>query len=72
MTLKEHYSFSWAHMGAIDVPAVVERVLQVTGKPKVTLMGYSQGSSAMLYGLAKKQDWFADRVNRFIGLAACI
>ena len=26
----------------------------------------------MLYGLAKKQDFFAERVNRFIGLAPCL
>ena len=26
----------------------------------------------MLYGLAKKQDYFAERVNRFVGLAPCL
>jgi len=36
------------------------------------VIGYSQGSAQNLYGLAKKQDWFAKRVNRFIAIAPCI
>ena len=35
-------------------------------------MGYSQGAAQIFYGLAKKQDYFAPRVHRFIGLASCI
>ena len=40
-SLKERWDFSWADMGAYDVPAFVEKTLEVTGKPKVTLLGYS-------------------------------
>ena len=58
-------------MGAYDIPAVVERIREVTGKPKITLIGYSQGGAQIFYGLSKNQDWFAERVNRFVGLAAC-
>ena len=58
-------------MGEYDIPAFVDRILEVTKKPKVTLIGYSQGSTQIYYGLAKKQDYFAERVNRFIGLASC-
>ena len=71
-TLREHWDFNWADMGAYDIPACVDRILEVTRKPKVTLMGYSQGSAQIYYGLAKKQDYFAPRVHRFIGLASCI
>ena len=39
--LKERWNFSWAEMGVYDVPAAVEKMLEVTGKEKVTLMGYS-------------------------------
>lgn len=59
-------------MGEYDLPAFVEKVLEVTGKPKVTLMGYSQGTSSIFYGLAKNQDFFAERVNRYVALAPCI
>ena len=40
-SLKERWDFSWADMGTYDVPAFVEKALKVTGKPKVTLLGYS-------------------------------
>ena len=44
-SLEERWNFSWAEMGVIDVPAVTEKMLEVTGKEKITLMGYSQGTS---------------------------
>ena len=71
-TLKQHWNFTWADMGAYDIPASVDRILEVTGKPKVTLMGYSQGSAQIYYGLATNQDYYAERVHRFVGLASCI
>ena len=44
-SLKEHWNFTWADMGYYDVPAILDKVLEVTGKPKATLMGNSQGSA---------------------------
>ena len=44
-TLKEHWNFTWADMGYYDVPAILDKVLEVTGKPKATLMGNSQGAA---------------------------
>ena len=44
-TLKEHWDFDWSDFGNYDIPAVVETILEETGKPKVTLIGYSQGSA---------------------------
>ena len=58
-------------MGRYDIPAFVDKILEVTGKPKVTLMGYSQGGAQIFYALATDQDWYADRVHRFVGLAPC-
>ena len=71
-SLKERWDFSWAEFGVYDVPAVIELIRSVTGKPKVTYMGYSQGATQMYYGLAKKQDYYAERINRFIALTTCI
>ena len=39
--LKERWNFSWADMGKYDLPANVEKVLEVTGRSKVTLIGFS-------------------------------
>lgn len=69
---KERWDFTWADMGAFDTPAFIDKVLEVTEKPKVTLTGYSQGSSGVFYGMAKKQDYYAERVNRFVALNPCI
>ena len=59
-------------MALKDTPVELERIIEVTGKDKVTFMGYSQGSSLMYYALAKDQDYYADKVHRFIALASCI
>ena len=54
------------------MPAFMQKIIDVTGKPKVTVMNFSQGSAQMYYALAKKQDWFAKRTHRFIALSSCI
>ena len=40
-SLKEHWDFSWAEMGYYDLPAEIEKIREVTRKPKVTLVAYS-------------------------------
>ena len=70
-SLKEKWDFDWADMGYYDLPAAVEYILQVTQAPKVTVAAHSQGTSQMWYALAKRQDFFAKRVNRFIAMASC-
>ena len=35
------WDFSFAEMGMYDQPAFFEKVLEVTGEPKLTYMGYS-------------------------------
>ena len=44
----------------------------MTGKPKVTLLGYSMGSAACFYALAKRQDFFAPRIHRYVSIATCV
>ena len=57
-----------------DVPAIVEKIKEVSGVKKVTYAGYSQGSTIMFYGLASQveEDYFAENVNAFIGIAPCV
>ena len=43
--LEDIWDFSWAEMGTYDNPAIVNKILRVTGQEKVTLIGYSQGNS---------------------------
>ena len=44
-SLKERWNFTWAEMGLYDMPAQIQKVIDITGKPKVTVIGYSQGSA---------------------------
>ena len=70
-TLKEHWDFTWADMGKYDMPVFVDKVIEVTGKPKITIMGYSTGGAQMMYALATDQDYYAERTHRFVGLSSC-
>ena len=54
------------------MPAIIEKMREVTLADKVNILGHSQGTAMMWYALSKKQDYFAERVNRFIANAACI
>ena len=38
---KERWDFDWSDMGQYDIPAFVDKIIEVTGKPKITLMGLS-------------------------------
>ena len=40
-TLKEKWDYTLADKGYYDIPNIVEKIKEVTGKPKVTVMGYS-------------------------------
>lgn len=71
-SLKERWNFTWADMGMLDVPACIEKMQEVTFAPKVNVIGHSQGTAMMWYALSKNQDYFAEKVNRFVAIAACI
>ena len=56
-----------------DLPAEIDKIIEVTGEPKVTYVGISQGTFLMFYGLAEfEEEYFAQTVNKFIALAPCI
>ena len=71
-SLEERWSFDWTDMGLYDMPAQIEKVIEVTGKPKITVIGYSAGAAQNVYGMAKKPDFFYQNVNRFIGVGPCL
>jgi pimeloyl-ACP methyl ester carboxylesterase len=48
---EERWDFSWAEMGKYDQPANIKKILEVTGKQKLTYIGFSQGTEQMIYGL---------------------
>ena len=68
---RERWDFDWSDMGQYDIPAFVDKIIEVTEKPKVTLMGYSKGGAQIFYALAKNHDRYVDKVHRFVGLSPC-
>ena len=72
MSRKEYWDYDWADMGLYDLPASIEGVLAVSGAPKLTIVAHSMGTSATWYGMAHKQDFFAERVHRFVALSSCV
>ena len=49
----EHWNYTFAEMGTIDQPAFIDKILYESRAEKLTYIGFSQGGSQMLYGLAK-------------------
>ena len=68
----DKYNFSWKEFGQYDVPAQLDKITEVNGNNKVTYVGYSQGSTQMLYGIATEEDYFAEKLNKIIFLAPCL
>lgn len=59
---------SWHEMGTMDLPAVIDYVLQTTGEKKLHYIGHSMGSSAGLVLLSVKPE-YNQKLHSLIGLA---
>ena len=59
-------------MGDKDIPALLDKVTEVSGNAKVTYIGYSQGTSQIFYGLATQNPTYSAKLDRVIMLAPCL
>lgn len=41
----QFFDFSFGELAKYDLPAQIEKVIQVTGRPKISYVGHSQGTS---------------------------
>lgn len=70
---EEKWTLDWTHMGIHDVPAMINKIKEVSGADKVTYIGYSQGNALMHYGLSKlEDDFYSANLARFISMATCV
>jgi len=60
-------------MGKYDVPAMVDKVLDVTGKDQVQYVGFSNGSTQAFYGMANRssKEWYEKHVSHALMLSPC-
>ena len=60
-------------MGDYDIPAELKYIRALTGKNKITYVGYSEGSTQLVYALSKSdqqsRDFWIDHIAGFFALA---
>lgn len=59
-------------MGAIDLPAMIDSVLEVTGFPTLTYIAHSQGTAQMFSALAENKDELRHKINLFVAMAPVV
>lgn len=59
-------------MGDVDLKESVDFIIKETGKEKITIVGFSQGTTLSFYSLAEHSEFYKDKVNLFVALAPVI
>lgn len=59
---KEYWNFTNYEMATIDMPAMIDYVIQKTGKPKVAYMGHSQGTLLFFTASSILGDKFTSKI----------
>jgi len=49
----EFWNFTWDEMALFDLPALVQRALNVTGAPSLSLVGHSEGTTQAFAGFSR-------------------
>jgi len=63
------WKWTFDEMSLLDVPAMVDRVLHVTGQSKVTYVGHSQGTLVLFQSVMAHNSSFAEKIHSFFALA---
>lgn len=71
---KQFWDFSFQEMGRFDVQAQIDLALQITGQPRLTFVGHSQGTSQMFAALTDSATaaFVNAKVKKFIALAPIV
>lgn len=48
-----HVCYSWHEMGVYDTPAVTDKIIEVSGQPKIFYVGHSQGTTQYMVSLSE-------------------
>ena len=66
---EKFWDFSFDEMGKYDLPAMVERIREVTGRKKVNYVGHSQGTVVLFSSVAQLGHDFSRKINKLFALA---
>ncbi|XP_023337599.1 lipase member K [Eurytemora carolleeae] len=64
----DFWKFTFHHFGTYDIPAIIEKVLEVSGTDKVSFIGHSMGSTSILVSASQAPQIFP-KLNLVILLA---
>ncbi|XP_050441317.1 lipase 3-like [Adelges cooleyi] len=65
---EKFWDFSWHEMGVIDMPNMIDYILEVTGEPDVSYVGHSMGN-AIFYVMCSERPEYAQKVRAMASMA---
>jgi len=69
----DYWSFSWFEIGDNDIPAVLDYISDETSEAKVTLVAYSQSTTATFAAMSEsKKDFYDARLQSLVALAPVV
>jgi len=66
----EFWNFTWYEQAIYDLPAQIDRIVEITGK-KIDLFGFSQGTTSVVVYNAEKHDHAKENINAAGVMALC-
>lgn len=67
----EFWDFSWDEIGNYDLPAMINHILNTTGKSKLHYVGHSQGG-ANFFAMTSQRPEFNEKIIFMQGLAPAV
>ncbi|XP_050684282.1 uncharacterized protein LOC126979114 [Leptidea sinapis] len=66
---REFWNFSWHEIGIYDTPAMIDRVLEVTGTTSLVYVGHSQGTTSF-YVMGSLKPEYNKKISLMVSLSA--
>ena len=71
-TSEQFWDWSSEDLAKYDLPAEIEKVLEISQQPKLVYIGYSRGTSQMFLALGMDEDYYLQKVERVVALSPCM